>query len=96
MRRLVRWHKHRLVCAGWPRCSQCVGGLKEECREATLDVLAGLKGAGRVLEGFEGAGSLLEQVVSDAACGLLAAATQHVENNDRLGRATTRRTGIGR
>ena len=45
-----------------------------------LQMLGGLKGAGRVLEGFEAAGRLLEQAVSDVGCGLLAAASMLVDD----------------
>ena len=45
-----------------------------------LQMLGGLKGAGRMLEGFEGAGRLLEQAVSDVGCGLLAAASTLVDD----------------
>ena len=74
-RQPVQQHRH---CG--PGCSACVGGLKAECNEMALQMLGGLKGAGRVLEGFEGAGRLLEQAVSDVGCGLLAAASTLVDD----------------
>ena len=66
------------VCG--PCSSQFAGGFKAECSEMALHMLGGINGAGRVLEGFEGVGRVLEQAVSDAGCGLLAAATTLVDD----------------